>query len=883
MAQTTMSQNRKWLYDELDSAKKFGVLDPFLDPPNFVKENLNPNFELRPYQKEAFARFFYYYNQYPEPEKEYPIHLLYNMATGSGKTLIMAGLILYLYEKGYRNFLFFVNSTNIIEKTKDNFLNNLSIKYLFNQKIVINNKEIKINKVDNFEGASQEDINICFTTIQKLHSDLYAEKENSLTLEDFKNKKIVLLADEAHHGQVQTKQKTLSEKDEKPNWENTVLNIFQQNKENLLLEFTATMDFMNKAVETKYIPKVIFKYDLRQFRNDKFSKDVEILRSDTDKKGRILLALILNQYRQDVASKHGIQLKPVILFKAQKTIAQSEENKEFFHELIDNLSKKDIEEIKKKTDISEIKRAFYFFENQGITTELLIQKLKLNFAKNKCISMNDEKTLEENQILINTLEKSDNRIRAIFTVQKLNEGWDVLNLFDIVRLYEGQAGGGGYKGKTAPSTISEAQLIGRGARYFPFKIEGKEDGRFLRKFDKDLENELRILEELHFHSPNEHRYISELKNALVQEGIMDDKTVEKELKLKEDFKKTRFYKNGQIFLNRKLVNDYAYVNSFADLGVKEKDFTYEIITYKGKVTEALTDEHYDNLHISKESKTVPIGKIEKHIIKNAISRKEFFKFENIKKLFPNINSVDNLIENKEFLAEIKINFSGTSDDLSNLSNEHKFKAVLAILDEIENKLKANMVDYRGTKKFSSSKINDVFYNKILKIEAGSERENGHEEFVQDKSWYAFNANYGTSEEKACVEFIDRLIKEEFKNKYKEIFLLRNELHFIIYNFGDGRAFAPDFVLFMKNKDGKEVTYQIFIEPKGPQFRGNDGTFASGKEGWKEKLLIEMQEMFESKDLTKFIETKKYRVVGVPFFNQSDENRFKDELLKTIQN
>lgn len=41
-------------------------------------------------------------------------------------------------------------------------------------------------------------------------------------------------------------------------------------------------------------------------------------------------------------------------------------------------------------------------------------------------------------------------------------------------------------------------------------------------------------------------------------------------------------------------------------------------------------------------------------------------------------------------------------------------------------------------------------------------------------------------------------------------------------------------------------------------------------------------MFESKDLTKFIETKKYRVVGVPFFNQSDENKFKEELLKAIK-
>ena len=74
--------------------------------------------------------------------------------------------------------------------------------------------------------------------------------------------------------------------------------------------------------------------------------------------------------------------------------------------MIDNLFKKDIEEIQKKTDIKEIKRAFEFFEAEKITNDLLIQILKLNFAKNKCISMNDEKTLEQNQILINTLEKN---------------------------------------------------------------------------------------------------------------------------------------------------------------------------------------------------------------------------------------------------------------------------------------------------------------------------------------------------------------------------------------------------------------------------------------------------------------------------------------------
>ena len=33
-----------------------------------------------------------------------PVHLMFNMATGSGKTLIMAANIVFLISKGYRNF-----------------------------------------------------------------------------------------------------------------------------------------------------------------------------------------------------------------------------------------------------------------------------------------------------------------------------------------------------------------------------------------------------------------------------------------------------------------------------------------------------------------------------------------------------------------------------------------------------------------------------------------------------------------------------------------------------------------------------------------------------------------------------------------------------------
>ena len=148
-------------------------------PQNSIIENLNPRISLRQYQEEALARFQYYLNDYKL--KSYPTHLLFNMATGSGKTIVMAANILYLYDKGYRNFIFFVNSKNVIEKTRANFLDKSSPKYLFAEKISFNHQEINIVEVDNFEAVNDSDINIHFTTIQGLHSNLTEPRENRPT------------------------------------------------------------------------------------------------------------------------------------------------------------------------------------------------------------------------------------------------------------------------------------------------------------------------------------------------------------------------------------------------------------------------------------------------------------------------------------------------------------------------------------------------------------------------------------------------------------------------------------------------------------------------------------------------------------------------------
>ena len=97
------------LYDELSAVEKSylgaGYFTNLAESHKFALDNLSENVKLRDYQKKAFGRYCFYMEQHKS--KKYPIHLLFNMATGSGKTVIMAAVILDLYKRGYRNFIFF--------------------------------------------------------------------------------------------------------------------------------------------------------------------------------------------------------------------------------------------------------------------------------------------------------------------------------------------------------------------------------------------------------------------------------------------------------------------------------------------------------------------------------------------------------------------------------------------------------------------------------------------------------------------------------------------------------------------------------------------------------------------------------------------------------
>jgi len=831
--------------------------------PNGISDNLK--FGIRPYQEEAFKRYLYIEQEDFEEKPKKPLHLLYNMATGSGKTLIMAGLMLHLYQKGYRNFLFFVNSNNIIQKTKDNFLNPQASKYLFSDKIVMDGKEVLIKEIDNFEEADTQNINIKFTTIQQLHIDLNNTKENSVTYEDFKDKKLVLIADEAHHLSSGTKNKK-NNGDLFGSWEGTVEEILKQNFDNMLLEFTATLDYESQKIVEKYQDKVIYKYDLAQFRIDKYSKEINLIRSLYDEQDRIIQSLILNLYRQDLATSNNINLKPVILFKAKRTIKESEENKEKFHKLIDDFSVAMVEKIQKTSTVPIVQKAFKFFEAKGISETEIVKRIQANFRFENCLSANNDKEAEKNQILLNTLEDENNPIRAIFAVQKLNEGWDVLNLFDIVRLYEDRDGKDGKPGKT---TLSEAQLIGRGARYFPFALEEGQD-KYTRKYDDDISNDLKTLEELYYHTKEDSRYISELKKALVESGVWenDENLVTKQLTLKSAFKGTDFYRDGHVFFNKKVPKSFDNIKSFTDLGVKKQNHRHTLSSGVGRMTSAFFGKETptSNDEVIK-SKDIKLTVIPKHVIRFALSQNPFFYFNNLSHYFPSVGSLSNFIDSEDFLASLEITFSGTNNRLQEISHFDYLQALTGLLQSIEADIKSNSTEYEGSE-FISKKIYEVFPDKKdIRFRKDPDREEGQETMLANEPWYAYNANYGTSEERSFVTLFSRRF-EGLNEKFENIYLIRNEREIKIFD-KFGRAFEPDFLLFCKQRDGEQMTFQVFIEPKGAHLIANDK--------WKEDFLKEIR----AEQKTIEIHTDTYLITAVPFYNYANENEFKTTLESTL--
>nr|WP_143407619.1 DEAD/DEAH box helicase family protein [Helicobacter pylori] len=784
--------------------------------------------ELRDYQKKAI-------HHYLEKRQSNPTqkHFMFEMATGSGKTLVMAGLILECYKQGYQNFIFFVNSTSILEKTKLNFTDSVSSKYLFSENININDENTEIKSINNLNESHNNAINIYFSTIQGLFSLFTKAKENAITLEDLKDQKLVFLADEAHHLNTETKKKLNdSEASEKRNWESVVKLALEQNKDNLLLEFSATIP-NEKSVKDKYENLKVITYTLKEFSEDKFCKNIYSLSYENKElETRFLGACVSSLYKELLAQHHNIEnFKPCILFKSER-IEDSKKNQERFNAFLDNLSPLDLENFFNDSRNAFFKDAKNFFDKQNYTPNLATF-LQTKFKKSTQINTNNEKELEKGMLLLNSLEDRDNPKRVVFSVDKLNEDWDVLNLFDIVRL----------KNKASQKdTTKEAQLIGRGARYYPFSYNDFKPNRiefYQRKFE--LFNPLSVLERLDYHAIYDSEFIAQLKNDLKEIGLgfVNENKEKQTIPLTPTKRFKCYYASNTKDKNKNLFNK-DYTDS---VGVKLQSLHVPLFGFI--VHEKKVDFKEDNQGDKTYYKPYALDKIPLNYFLKALNLKNL-DFKTLQKAFKK-HAFNNKVEFIErYVSSLKTNFHKNQkfDD-----NKILLKLAVYIIENLKDTL------LKEQDKYSVSELELKEFETHNKSLSASELEKN----IPFYEWLLFKdmRKLDSELERAFLNFINDN-KEVLDKKFKEWCVLRND-HFtelkVFCNIENSpyyvQGFEPDFILFAQTHSDEFLGFTCYMEAKGEHLEPSNA--------WKKEFL----EMLENADLKSH--NKKLNLKGLPFF------------------
>ncbi len=758
---------------------------------------------------------------------------MFEMATGSGKTLVMAALILECYKQGYQNFIFFVNSTSILEKTKLNFTDSASSKYLFSETIHINDENTEIKSINNLSESHENAINIYFSTIQGLFSLFTKAKEDAITLENLKDQKLVFLADEAHHLNTETKKKLNdSEASEKRNWESVVKLALEQNKDNLLLEFSATIP-KEKSVEEKYKNLKVATYTLKEFSEDKFCKNIYSLSYENKElETRFLGACVSSLYKELLAQHHNIEnFKPCILFKSER-IEYSKENQERFNAFLENLSPLDLENFFNDSRNAFFKDAKNFFDKQKYTPNLTAF-LQTKFKKSVQINTNNEKELEKSMPLLNSLEDRDNPKRVVFSVDKLNEGWDVLNLFDIVRL----------KNKASQKdTTKDAQLIGRGARYYPFSYNDFKPNRiefYQRKFE--LFNPLSALERLDYHAIYDSEFIAQLKKDLKEIGLrLTDENKEKQTIPLTPTKHFKCYYAS----NTKDKNKNLFNKDYTD-PVKATLKSLHVPLFGFIVHEKKVDFKED--HKGDKTYYIPhtLDKIPINYFLKALNLKNL-DFKTLKKAFKK-HAFNNKVEFiKQYISHLKTNFHKNQkfDD-----NKILLKLAVYIIENLKNTL------LKEQDKYSVSALELKEFETHNKSLSASEWEKN----IPFYEWLLFKdmRKLDSDLERDFLDFINSH-KEVLDKKFKEWCVLRND-HFtelkVFCNIEDSpyyaQGFEPDFILFAQTHEDEFLGFTCYMEAKGEHLEPSNA--------WKKEFL----EMLENATLKSH--NKKLHLKGLPFF------------------
>jgi len=416
----------------------------------------------------------------------------FEMATGSGKTMLMGASMFYIFKKyGIRNYLIITPaSTDIYQKTIFNFARGTFESVWandapFTYNLVTGDDYTATPLYDGFD--STRDISIFVFNISKFgtnavnttkpwEASVWKDQNGStLSMRDYLQKEeLVIVTDEAHHAQSKVSRE-----------------IIKGFHPKLVLEYTATAIEASKS-DAKKAQTVVYKYDIRRFLEDGYGKTVKAVALNVEELGKrtkkqadvlqaeklklITLVLIHLLKKRAVVRDDKIRgLKPIAFVKVkdETTFAQKVFNylQTQLHADLENLQiileKLKAQELEVTDLLQEMFRTYY-------ESDIARLKREIEHVTRTAIFYHGKSDKETEKKWKNIRR---NEVEFVVYMQRLDEGIDLPNIYSMAVIADNPT-----EFKTAVK-----QIIGRGVRLAKEK----------REFDESADKMLAQSEKLH--------------------------------------------------------------------------------------------------------------------------------------------------------------------------------------------------------------------------------------------------------------------------------------------------------------------------------------------------------------------------------------------------
>jgi len=528
------SNNQKTFYDLVSQDQQYKIAVGSATPANI--ENYDKiqgllKFSLRPYQIEALRAFQFFWKDGFDSRslKQKTLQKIevesnevqwnnvgFEMATGSGKTLLMGAIIADLWQRGYKDFLILTPNTILFDKTIENFTPR-AVKSIFGDGWNLTYNLVTGNSYRDKTCNYEEDRDVSFYVfnMQKfydkgtsnnqkdgidtmkgvpyvrrpLEDSLWRDKSGNHTIsfvEFLCERRPVIISDEAHHYQ----QKKTKE---------AILDFLPST----VLEFTATS--IEKGESESFGQDNLYKYPMQRYISEGYGKRIfavgcgtsdekitdEVTESD---KQKLVWGMIIHLLKRESLRAVNAPVRKAMLLTKARTIKHADNVDDYLKNWPETISTEIddvLEQVNREgTDIAKIVRQYI----PKSKTELI---KKLGKIAKSIFTIHSENKSDE-EIWTDYRSLDDNNAEIVNQVRIFTEGVDYDNFYTIVVL-----------GDTVENVgLSAAQLIGRGLRLYKEKREFdilehvlKEQSEILhvicergRRFDKIVEDIRRKLE-----------------------------------------------------------------------------------------------------------------------------------------------------------------------------------------------------------------------------------------------------------------------------------------------------------------------------------------------------------------------------------------------------